>query len=73
MPSVKLDFHRIARVAEVPPHGMLHNKEALNTDLEMLGVGAMFRFHAHHNAMDRIVRPAVGFGEGVQKPETPKN
>ena len=59
-------------VAEVPPHGMLQNKEALNTDLEMLGVGAMFRFHGHHNAMDRIVRPAVGFGEGVQKPETPK-
>ncbi len=38
----------------------------------MLGVGAMFRLHGHHNAMDRIVRPAVGFGEGVQKPETPK-
>ena len=50
-------------VAEVPPHGMLQNKEALNTDLEILGLGAMFRLHAHHNALGRIVHPAVGFGE----------
>jgi hypothetical protein len=35
-------------------------------------VTAMFRLHGQHNALDRIVRPAVGFGEGVQKPETPK-
>jgi enoyl-CoA hydratase len=59
-------------VAEVPPHGMLQNKEALNTDLELLGLTAMFRLHSHHNALGRIVRPAVGFGEGVQKSETPK-
>jgi hypothetical protein len=57
--------------AEAPPHGMLQNKEALNTDLEMLGVGAMFRFHNHHNTLDRIIHPAVGFGEGVQKPPAP--
>jgi enoyl-CoA hydratase len=57
-------------IAEVPPHGLFQNKEVLNTDLEIMGLGAMFRYHGQHNAMDRIVRPAVGFGEGVQKPET---
>jgi enoyl-CoA hydratase len=57
-------------VAGVPPHGMLQNKEVLNTDLEILGLGAMFRLHSHHNALGRIVHPAVGFGEEVEKPET---
>ena len=54
-------------VAGVPPHGMLQHKEVLNADLEIMGVGAMFRFHSHHNALDRIVRPAVGFGESENK------
>jgi len=58
-------------VAEVPPHGMLQNKEVLNNDFEIMGIGAMFRYHSQHNALDRIIRPAVGFGEGVQKPPTP--
>jgi enoyl-CoA hydratase len=54
-------------VAEVPPHGMLQNKEALNADLQILGVDAMFRLHGHHNALGRIVHPAVGFGESENK------
>ena len=56
-------------VAEVPPHGLLEN-EVLNTDMEIMGIGAMFRYHSQHNAMGRVVRAAVGFGEGVEKPKT---
>jgi hypothetical protein len=41
-----------------------------DTDVGRTRFGAMFRFHSHHNALDRIVRPAVGFGEGVEKPES---
>lgn len=59
-------------IAEVPPHGLLENKEVLNTDLEIMGLGAMFRYHGQHNAMGRVVRAAVGFGEGVQRPESLK-
>jgi hypothetical protein len=27
----------------------------------------MFRYHGQHNAMGRVVRAAVGFGEGIQR------
>ena len=34
--------------------GFLTMKETLNTDLEMMGVGAMFRVHGHMNALARL-------------------
>lgn len=36
--------------------GFLTMKEALNTDLEIQGVGAMFRIHGHMNALARLDR-----------------
>jgi enoyl-CoA hydratase/carnithine racemase len=56
-------------IAGVPQHGLLQNKEVLNTDLEIMGVGAMFRYHGQHNALGRVVSRAVGFGEGVTSTE----
>ncbi len=38
--------------------GLTHLKESLNTDLEMMGVGAMFRYHGHMNALGRLDRAA---------------
>ncbi len=34
--------------------GFITMKETLNTDLEMMGVGAMFRVHGHMNALARL-------------------
>lgn len=41
-------------LAAVPFGGMLQNKEALNTALEIMGVGAMFRYHGQMNALGRL-------------------
>ena len=38
----------------VPRDGQMHNKEALNTALEILGVGALFRYHGQMNALGRL-------------------
>lgn len=38
----------------VPFEGALHNKEALNTALEIQGVGALFRYHGQMNALGRL-------------------
>lgn len=38
----------------VPFEGALHNKEALNTSLEIMGVGALFRYHGQMNALGRL-------------------
>lgn len=38
----------------VPREGQLHNKEALNTSLEIMGVGALFRYHGQMNALGRL-------------------
>ena len=43
-----------AEVAAVPPHPQQLNKEALNTALEIMGVGAMFRYHGQMNALRRL-------------------
>jgi enoyl-CoA hydratase len=40
--------------ATVPTAGMQHNKEALNTALDLLGVGALFRYHGQMNALGRL-------------------
>lgn len=44
----------VADCLEVPYEGALMNKEALNTALEMQGVGAMFRYHGQMNALGRL-------------------
>jgi enoyl-CoA hydratase len=38
----------------VPFEGALMNKETLNTALEVLGVGALFRYHGQMNALGRL-------------------
>jgi enoyl-CoA hydratase len=43
-------------VAEIPADGMLLSKEALNTDLEIMGLGALFRYHRQMNTVSRIVK-----------------
>ncbi len=44
--------------------GLTHLKESLNTDLEMMGVGAMFRYHGQMNALGRLERvPNPGAAE----------
>lgn len=39
---------------QVPRDGQLQNKEALNTALEIMGVGALFRYHGQMNALGRL-------------------
>ncbi|MFW6093157.1 MAG: enoyl-CoA hydratase/isomerase family protein [Pseudomonadota bacterium] len=39
---------------EVPRAGALHAKEALNTALEIQGVGALFRYHGQMNGLGRL-------------------
>jgi len=63
VPTDKLEetVNQIAdEMAEIPHHGLLQNKEALNTDLEIMGVGALFRYHGQHNALGRVVSQALG-------------
>jgi hypothetical protein len=43
-------------MAEIPNEGIIHNKEVLNTDLEIMGVGAMFRYHGCQNALGRFYK-----------------
>jgi hypothetical protein len=38
----------------VPVEGALMNKGTLNTALEVLGVGALFRYHGQMNALGRL-------------------
>lgn len=42
MPPDKLE-ETVDQIAEIPHHGLLQNKEVLNTNLEIMGVGAVFR------------------------------
>ncbi|MFN0145126.1 MAG: enoyl-CoA hydratase/isomerase family protein [Dehalococcoidia bacterium] len=44
----------VADCLEVPFEGALQNKEALNTSLEIMGVGALFRYHGQMNALGRL-------------------
>lgn len=43
-------------MSEIPNEGIIHNKEVLNTDLEIMGVGAMFRYHGCQNALGRFYK-----------------
>lgn len=44
----------VADCLTVPYAGALHAKEALNTALEIQGVGALFRYHGQMNALGRL-------------------
>jgi enoyl-CoA hydratase len=48
-----------ADMAAIPAEGQLFHKEALNTALEIQGVGALFRYHGQMNALCRLGRPAL--------------
>lgn len=50
----------------VPFEGALQNKEALNTSLEIMGVGALFRYHGQMNALGRL-RDRRGQGDGFDR------
>jgi enoyl-CoA hydratase len=57
VPAAELEstVNQIAtEIAEIPLEGVIHHKEVLNTDLEIMGVGAMFRYHACQNALGRF-------------------
>ncbi|MBI2767372.1 MAG: enoyl-CoA hydratase/isomerase family protein [Chloroflexi bacterium] len=56
----------IADCLEVPFEGALQNKEALNTSLEIMGVGALFRYHGQMNALGRL-RERRGEGDGFER------
>jgi len=44
----------VADCLAIPPAGAMHAKEALNTALEIQGVGALFRYHGQMNALGRL-------------------
>lgn len=46
--------------AAVPVDGQMQNKEALNTALEIMGVGALFRYHGQMNALGRLRETRAG-------------
>lgn len=50
----------------VPFEGALMNKEALNTSMEIWGVGAMFRYQGQMNALGRL-RAGRGEGDGFER------
>jgi enoyl-CoA hydratase len=57
VPPAELDATVESVVADclaVPFEGALQNKEALNTSLEIMGVGALFRYHGQMNALGRL-------------------
>jgi len=63
VPPAELDATVDAIVRDclaVPFEGALHNKEALNTALEIMGVGALFRYHGQMNALGRLRAPREG-------------
>ena len=50
------DSCRLAwEIAEIPRGGALHNKIAMNTDLKILGVDALFDYYGQMNRFSRFV------------------
>jgi enoyl-CoA hydratase len=45
-----------AEIADADPSSMRISKESWNVDLEMMGVGAMFRYHGQLNGLQRLRR-----------------
>jgi enoyl-CoA hydratase len=57
VPSSELDATidgLVQGLLEIPPDGAFIAKEGLNTALEIMGVGAMFRYHGQLNALGRL-------------------
>jgi enoyl-CoA hydratase len=57
VPADKLEetVYQIALdILKTPYEGVFHHKETLNTDLEMMGVNAQFRYHGQMNALARF-------------------
>ncbi|MFN0094631.1 MAG: enoyl-CoA hydratase/isomerase family protein, partial [Dehalococcoidia bacterium] len=52
----------VADLLGVPFEGALQNKEALNTALEIQGLGALFRYHGQMNALGRLRQRAADDG-----------
>ena len=46
------------QMAEAPPDGIAMLKEAINTDAEVMGMGALFTYHRQLNALGRVGRTA---------------
>ena len=44
-----------AEIAQVPTAGALHNKIALNTDLKIRGIGALFEYYGQMNRYTRFI------------------
>lgn len=69
VPAEELDATVDAIAADclaVPRDGALQNKETLNTSLEIMGVGALFRYHGQMNALGRL-RENRGQGDGFER------
>ena len=47
-----------AEIAEIPRDGALHNKIAMNTDLRILGVDALFDYYGQMNRYTRFINKA---------------
>ena len=45
-----------AEIAAIPSHGALHNKICLNTDLEIRGINALFRYYGQMNRLSRFMK-----------------
>jgi enoyl-CoA hydratase len=43
-------------IAEIPPDGALHNKIAMNTDLKMRGIDALFDYYGQMNRYVRMFK-----------------
>ena len=54
----------VADLLEVPFEGALQNKEALNTALDIQGLGALFRYHGQMNALGRLRERGADDGFG---------
>lgn len=44
-----------AEIAEIPRDGALHNKIAMNTDLKIFGVDALFDYYGQMNRYSRFI------------------
>jgi enoyl-CoA hydratase/carnithine racemase len=45
-----------AEIAKIPHEGALHNKIALNTDLKIRGIDALFEYYGQMNRYGRLFR-----------------
>jgi enoyl-CoA hydratase/carnithine racemase len=58
VPRDKLDeeVDKLAtEIAQIPPWGALHNKLAMNTDLKIRGIDALFEYYGQMNRYTRFI------------------